>query len=113
MTQTVSIPDRLKWILAQLQRLQDNGCIRSEGETDFAMAKNELGDVIATYTAPMAPAPDIVNQVFQPGELDALAGTIAANVTAQVRTELEQSDVAVMAAITETRAELLAAAKAA
>lgn len=112
MSNEVSIPDRLKWIRDQMQRLLDNGRIRAEGETDFIMAKNELDDVIATYTAPVAKAPDIINKVFQPGELEALAASITDRLLAETEKmldELEKSDVAVMAALAETRTELLAA----
>ncbi len=52
--------DRLKWILEQMQRLQDDDRVRSEGSSVFSAAKNELVDVIVGYVAPTAAAPAVV-----------------------------------------------------
>jgi hypothetical protein len=116
--------DSLIFIMATMQKLQDNMWVRSDGETIFAEAKNELANVIATYTAPAPPAPVIEYKAMTGEDLAALKGGIVTEVRAQVATDLdsakmgivaaigaesEQSDVTVLAAIAATRTDVLAA----
>jgi hypothetical protein len=120
--------DRLIWILAQLQALQDNYAIRSEGETVFLSAKNELADVIQTYTEAVAPPPAIEYKAMTGDEISDLKIAISADVRALVRADLDetkagivsaigaesqQSDVTVLDAIAQSRADVLAAMPAA
>jgi hypothetical protein len=116
--------DRLIYIADALQKLQDNLWVRSDGETIFMGAKNELADVIATYSEPQAPAPVVEYKALTGDDLAALKGDIATEVRAQVASDLdsakqgivaaigaesEQSDVTVLAAIAATRTDVLAA----
>lgn len=126
--------ERLKWILAVLQKMNANLWVRGEGQAEFAGAVNELTDVIKTYTAPPVPPVPIINQVFAPGELDALVDGIKAAIEqgtlregiaaavqatqqfidipallASVQVQIEQSDVAVMSAITQSQGEVITA----
>lgn len=116
--------DRLLFIAEVLQKLQDNLWVRSDGEAIFMSAKNELADVIATYSEPQPPAPVIEYKALTGDDLAELKGGIVTEVRAQVAadldsakqgivaaigTESEQSDVTVLAAIAATRTDVLAA----
>jgi precorrin-6B methylase 2 len=86
--------DRLKFVAACLEKLHENGYVRSEGNQVFQEGRAELDDIIATYTEPVAaPAPIVYNVVT----MEALHEAI------------EASDVAVMGAIAQSQAEVIEA----
>jgi hypothetical protein len=124
--------ERLEWILAQLVKLDANGQIRYEGNSLYQAAKQELESIIAGWVDALPPPPPINYQAFAPGELDALIegaalrisgsiqeaathagdvalGAVANDMRLAIAEEVEKSDVAVLAALADTRAELLAA----
>lgn len=91
--------DRLIWILSQLQKLQDDDRVRSDGNSVFIGAKSELTDVIATYAEPAPAAPATVSTTMTPDDIAALvAGMVKA-----VTHEIEVSDTVTLAAIHESQ----------
>lgn len=127
--------DRLIWLQQQLQRLEDNYAIASQWQSDFASVKNEVTDIINTYVEAVAPPPAIVYQAITPDAVQQLTKEITASligdiceardtlitelkasenaVLAKVSSESQESDVTILAALSDTRAELLAAKPAA
>lgn len=116
--------DRLIWLQQQLQRLEDNYAIASQWQSDYASVKNELADVINTYVEAVAPPPAIVQHVMTDDDMAELVGNINNGVesrvsklveaaTAAITADVQASDVTVLAALAETRSELLAAKPAA
>jgi hypothetical protein len=121
--------DRLKWILSQVIKLNDDNNIRYEGNVVYQGMKMELESVIASYDTAIAEAvkaaapPPAVEQVVMTA--DQVAEVIAsipkvgnyesvlAGLTATVNQALEASDVAVMAAINAKGDDIVAALKAA
>lgn len=111
--------DRLIYLQQQLQRLADNYAIASQWQSDFASLQNEVTDMVHTYVEAVAPPPAIVYQAMTADDIATMAGTLAARVVfnlgdlttiqGAIQAEIQQSDVTVLAAIAETRAELLAA----
>ncbi len=87
--------ERLKWILEQLQKLQDEERIRGEGQAVFFNAKNELIDVIETYQLQVEPVATIVQEMVKKEDLNELLDSVLNKVTHEV----EQSDLIVLQAI--------------
>lgn len=121
--------DRLKWILSQIVKLNDDNNVRYEGNGVYQGLKMELESVIAGYDQFMAHAameaapPPAVEQVVMTA--DQVAEVIAsipkvgnyesvlAGLTETVHAALEASDVAVMAAINAKGDDIVTALKAA
>jgi len=100
---------RLQWLAGELQKLYDNGWLRYDGEPVFRGAQQELADIITTAREPAEVAPQIVQTVMTEEQIERVLSAIPAGVEGAVAVHIEQSDVAVLAAIAETRAEVLAA----
>jgi hypothetical protein len=121
--------DRLKWILSQVIKLNDDNNIRYEGNGVYQGMKMELESVIAGYDAAIAEAvkaaapPPAVEQVVMTADqvADVIASipkvgnyeSVMAGLTKTVNDALEASDVAVMAAINAKGDDIVAALKAA
>lgn len=103
--------ERLEWILAQIMKLDANGYIRYEGNSLYQAAKQELESVIAGYVEAVPPPPDIVYNVMTEEQVAALAAKFptGGELLAGVIAEQEKSELAILAAVADTRAELLAA----
>jgi hypothetical protein len=107
---------RLQWLAGELQKLYDNGWLRYDGEPVFRGAQQELADLIATAQAPTEAAPQIVQTVMTEEQVRTalaalldLSPAVSAEVVAAIRDEIERSDATVLAAVAETRADVLAA----
>lgn len=98
---------RLQWLAGELRKLYDNGWLRYDGEPVFRGAQQELDDIIGTAQAPADVAPTIVQTVMSEEQIERVLSAIPAGVEAAVAVHLEQSDVAIMAALAGTRADLL------
>lgn len=121
--------DRLKWILSQIIKLNDDNNVRYEGNGVYQGLKMELESVIAGYDGVMAEAakaaapPPAIEQVVMTA--DQVAEVIAsipkvgnyesvlAGLSETVHAALEASDVAVMAAINAKGDDIVTALKAA
>jgi hypothetical protein len=103
--------ERLEWILAQLVKLDANGQIRYEGNSLYQAAKQELESIIAGWVDVVPPPPAIVQQVMSEEQVDALVARFPTGeqLLAGVIAEQEKSELAILGAVAETRAELLAA----
>lgn len=91
----------LLFIQGELQKLRDNNQIRYEANAVFQAARQELDTVILTYQAP----PPVVAPVIQVLMTDEQVTDLIAS----VRTDIEESDLAVLDAITASKDEVLAA----
>jgi septum formation topological specificity factor MinE len=126
-----NILDGLIFIRGRLEKLRDEDRIRYEGAGVFEEARQELASVIANYTEIAATPAPIVYQVmteqkaaeillaatdatasrigqseFRTGEL---LTVLRADLVTTIRGDIEASDVTVLAAVAETRTDLLAA----
>ena len=102
---------RLVLLAASLTHMVDNYQIRSEGEVRFSQARNELADIIATYTeaeVPPPPVPVIEQVIMLPAQVEALIDGVVARmppatdaeaIVTAITEHIEQSDVAIMSAI--------------
>lgn len=105
---------RLVWIADQLTKLHDYNWVRSEGETDFRAVRQELADINAKAVEPVMKAPDTVLAVMTPEQVDRVVAAIPAGVDADaivkaIVREIEQTELAVVDALAQTRTEVLAA----
>lgn len=114
---SVSTNERLAWVMAQMQNLENGGNIRYEGNTTFQGAKGELADIIATYQDhSAAPAPVVLAAAPLDQVRALLAEVVAASadrvalaVAENTAHQVEQSDLAVLDAIAASQADMLAA----
>jgi hypothetical protein len=117
--------ERLKWILSQIVKLNDDNNVRYEGNGIYQGLKMELESVIASYDGVMADAikaaapPPAVEQVVMTADqvADVIASipkvgnyeSVMAGLSAVIHEAAEASDLAVMAAINDKGNEVLAA----
>jgi hypothetical protein len=116
--------ERLNFVMACLQKLQDQDRIRAEGNQVFQEGKAELADMIDTYVEPVTlPAP-VVYQVMTEDQVGRVAEGIATGVggmipapldvpafLSSVRDQIEASDVAVLSAIATSQGDVITALK--
>lgn len=109
---------RLAWIQEQLQKLYDNGWIRSDGEHHFRPVLQELEDINATAVEPVTQPPATVLHVMAPEQVESLVDRVVAAIPAATDPEvivtaikgaLESTELAVVDAVAQTRADVLAA----
>ncbi len=112
--------DRLKWLAAELAKLSDNYWIRNEGEITFRVARQELDDIIANAVEPVTDVhpPAQVTQVMTSEQVEALVDRVVAAIPAATDPEvivtaikgaIESTELAVVDAVAQTRADVLAA----
>lgn len=92
---------RLAWLAEQLTKLHENNYVRYEGETIFKGVRQELDDINANAVEPVTEPPATVLQVVEVGAL----GTI----TDRILGAVEETELAVVDALAQTRADVLAA----
>jgi hypothetical protein len=96
---------RLLMIAATLQKMLDNGWVRSDGEVEFKSAVIDLHDIQVTATEPVAIEAAPVMTVMTGEQVAAIKGEIVTAITGQI----EASDVSIMAAIVESQGEVITA----
>ena len=101
--------ERLNWIMSQLDKLNNDGYIRYEGNPLFQGAKMELQGVIDVYQAPAEPVPVIEQVIMSADQVAAMVADMRGQVADAVRGALEQSDVEVLAAINAKGDDVIAA----
>lgn len=92
---------RLVWMAEQLTKLHEYNYVRYEGDTIFRAVRQELDDINANAVEPVYQPPATVLQVVEVSALGAI--------TTSIIEAVESSDLAVIDAIAQTRADVLAA----
>lgn len=111
---------RLNWIASQLATMNDNYWVRPEGEHVFKAMRQELDDIIANAVEPVTDyhPPAIVQEVMTPAQVETLVDRVVAAIPAATDPEvivtaikgaLESTELAVVDAIAQTRADVLGA----
>lgn len=111
---------RLNWIVSQLATMNDNYWIRPEGEHVFKTLRQELDDIIANAVEPVTVynPPAIVQEVMTSEQVETLVDRVVAAIPAATDPEvivtaikgaLESTELAVVDAVAQTRADVLAA----
>jgi len=106
--------DRLSWLKDQLTKLHDYQYIRSEGDSVFQSARQDLADILANAVEPVTNPPATVLAVMTPEQVDRVVAAIPAGVDSDaivraIAREIEQTELAVVDAVAATRADVLAA----
>jgi hypothetical protein len=76
--------DRLKWIMAELQTMHDNGWVRYEGDTVFFGARDELTSIISDAQEPVTVAAPTVYNVVTAEQLALVGADLAEKVADSV-----------------------------
>lgn len=111
---------RLNWIASQLATVNDNYWVRPEGEHVFKAMRQELDDIIANAVEPVTVynPPAIVQEVMTSEQVETLVDRVVAAIPAAtdpdvivtaIKGALESTELAVVDAIAQTRADVLAA----
>lgn len=99
-----NIKNSMIFVMAGLQKLQDDERIRYEGNAIFQEVKQELAGAIEKIDEQMA-----VAAVVAPVILAAMTPAQVDELVAAIRAESEASDVAVLAAIAHSQIDVIAA----
>lgn len=97
---------RLQWVMEQIEKLENSGWIRLDGETVLRGLKGELTDVINTAVEPLSATPVVNLVAMEVKQVEALVDAAVARVEA-IRVDLEGGELAVLDAIAQTRADVL------
>lgn len=93
--------DRLRWLLDQLDQLNNGGNIRYDGMSRFDGAHAELSDIINTWTDPAATAPaaQIVMAADQVDQVGARIVSAVADMVKALSEHVDASQVELLAAV--------------
>jgi hypothetical protein len=126
----MSTLESLEFIKGRLQKLMDEDRVRYEGAGVMSEARQEVDFAIANYVAQAAVPAPIIYQVMTGEQVAAVVdsanarasvterviedalGRASLGVVTTIQGQIETSDVSLMAAIVETRGDLLAAIQA-